>query len=521
MIEDPTFETEFKFDAPADLTIDTIDAAVAEWGLTCLAGDSDRHRDTYLDDDTGRLRRAGLGLRLRESATTRTLTLKGELARDGARFVRTEHEAPWPDEHLPARATDLPTSLRDRVEPFVSTAALAPGLVLQTLRDRRLLAVAGVPIGELVVDRVRASRGDRCVQFGEVEFELRGSSDASGSFVTRLAERFALQPCTQDKPGRAAALLGDAPVTSTAAPPDTTGPAIATALQRHLADLQHAEAAVRTDDDDEHLHRMRVALRALRSLARAFRDLWSDADATWLLAHLADASRRLGSLRDLDVLLPLTERAVARLPAPLHAPGEVVLQGLRARRDRARAELRDWLRTPAHSEDAERLLALVDASRMQAGAAPAALQASVATRLARAVRSVRKLAAAMPADLPTDPLHELRLAVKRLRHLAEAFADLLQPAARRSLRELTRLQQRLGVVCDREVAVQAMLAEVAEVAATADPLAAAASGGLAALHQAAARKARRRARRLLSRTLRKRLWRRLSVRHDDAAILAS
>ncbi len=64
--------------------------------------------------------------------------------------------------------------------------------------------------------------------------------------------------------------------------------AVAARVAAAVAGLRASEAALRADRAPESLHAMRVALRRLRSLVRAFRDLWPQAAVDLAQAQLAE-----------------------------------------------------------------------------------------------------------------------------------------------------------------------------------------------------------------------------------------
>ena len=150
-------ETEFKLRALRPIEVDAVDAVVRDAGLICGVSDSSRHVDTYFDDESGSLTRAGIGLRVREDKSGARVTCKHKGTQDGGLFVRSEYEAEWPEDRAPRTADDLPPSLRDAVEPFVLGRALVPILRLETQRDARVVQRAEHDICELAIDRVAAS----------------------------------------------------------------------------------------------------------------------------------------------------------------------------------------------------------------------------------------------------------------------------------------------------------------------------------------------------------------------------
>jgi len=517
-------EAEFKLRATQDLEVAAVDAAVREAGFVCSDADSGHHVDAYLDDGEGSLRRAGIGLRLRDRNGARELTCKTRGQRNGSLFVRDEWQAPWPPCAAPRTAAELPPALRDAVEPFALDRPLGEVLRLATQRDRRTLQRDGRDLGELAIDHVQATAAGRSASFAEVEIEVQHGLPDCERLADRLTQGLPLQPAGDDKPGHAGALLGLQPAAREARPLHAAmpvGQATATLVQRHLVALQRAEVAVRRDEHSEHLHAMRVATRRLRELVRCFGDLWPRQERTWLLDHLGRTGRQLGTLRDLDVLLQDLPLAIGQLPAALRRASDEVLDWVGRRRRRTREQLLTWLCSAERLADQRRMCETFAA----AGSSAEAMQPLAAVlphRLARTTRKVRKLARAMPADLPFEPLHRLRIACKRLRYLAEAFDTLPGLDYGKSLAAVTRLQQSLGTVCDREVATRRLVEWIPHAAAAiGDQLQVAALlGGLAARAELDAGRTRERAARDLARVDRKRVYRRFEAAAPTDATLA-
>lgn len=516
-------ETEIKLLAAAPIDAALVAQRLRDAGVAADAEPTRRIVDAYLDDDEGSLAQAGVGLRLRRTGDSATLGSKRGAAGADGLFAREECEAPWPHEAAPARAAELPPELRARIEPFTLDRPLAVRLVLTTQRDAFTLRADGRSPGVLCVDAVAAAAAAREVRFHEIEIELTTPADldACRAVATALQEALPLQPAAADKPTHARQLLTpSAPAAAPAAPTPADGLAavVAARIAGELAALRAGEATVRAERTPEALHALRVVLRRLRSLVRAFRDLWREADADAALAVLAEASRRCGEVRDLDVGAEALRAEAEPLPAPLTAGGAAAVAWAEAERTAATARLHAWF------GDVERLAQQRSCSTalaaMDPGAPAAALPAGaeIARRLAVAAARLHKRVDAIADELPTPAVHELRIAGKRLRYLAEAFADGFVDLPKRAQARLVRLQQAIGVVCDHENAVARLCGWLQPAAAASDDATAtaAAIGALVARHQAAAAKARKAARRALRRLDRKRFWRAFGGR-DEAA----
>ena len=512
-------ESEFKLRARRPLEIASVDATLRELGVGCRHSESLEHTDTYLDDEHGSLYRAGIGLRLREGRKGRRLTCKAKGTLEGGLHVRREVEAGWHRDELPRSAHELPDELRDLVQPFVLTRALQPRQRLEVQREIRILVEDGVDLCELAIDSVQALANDRTATFQEVELEVFDDVATNERIAHDLRERLPIEFAADDKPTHAASLLG----IEHAAPPHvpkkqkkrdrgTEPVAVAVPLRLHacLQTVRRHEVDVREDTDPEDLHRMRVAIRRMRSLVRAFRELWPEEIANRLLGHLGETGRQLGTVRDLDVLLDRLPDALESLPPQLQTAGARTLEWVRGQRATAHAQMQEWLRSSerlAANEQFEHDVRTID--ERTALAATPMLQAAPPL-LARAVADLRKQVTAIDEGLPTEPLHRLRLTAKRARYLAEQFGDLPGMDYRKSLRAVARVQQRLGAVCDHEVAAERLLGFVhaASVDSSDGAWTAAVLGGLAAVHTVAATVTRAMAADALEQLDRKKVWKR-------------
>jgi triphosphatase len=502
-------ETEFKLRATQPIEIARIDALVREAGFECDGIDSKRHLDTYLDDTHGSLAAAGIGLRVREDRRGRRLTCKRHSRQRGALFVREEIELPWLADGLPQNTISLPHALRDLIEPFVLQRPLLATLHLEIERDTRNLRRDEGPVCELAIDRVTTSSLLRTEQFLEVEIEVRDELAACEHLATYLTDKLPLVAASDDKPTHAAHLLGiavrglEAGEFSAELP---TARVIAQAIHRHMVTIQDAETGVRSDQGPDHLHEMRVALRRLRGLVRAFRELWPQEQALWLLDELAATGRQLGKLRDLDVMLAELPAAITQLPGALQEPARAAATWIQDQRTAEHTALHTWLRSAERLQATEQLLRTLANLSTDTDLAAQPIAASMGPRIGEAANQVRRLIKNLPDELPLAPLHELRIACKRLRYLAEEVAHLPDLAPRKAITTLTRLQNSLGGLCDHEVAAERLLGWIAAIEAT--PATAAALGGLATRQHLAARKARKRVRDRLDREAGKKLWRR-------------
>lgn len=221
---------------------------------------------------------------------------------------------------------------------------------------------------------------------------------------------------------------------------------------RSLRDLvDRILARTRPTEDDLHdlhreLRRLRVLARLAGRLARKDR-----ADRTRSLdARLSRLSRMVGAVRDLDVLLALTERYDPRRREPSERS---VLAALRTRlredagtgRELLRATLRAQ-RDAGLFEEADRILSTAG-RRVSRRRLSRVLGEEHRIRF-RAASRARKRSVKRPT---AERLHDVRVHVRRWRYLTDLGDALRGTSSPTFPRRLVRLQQRLGELHDHDV----------------------------------------------------------------------
>jgi CHAD domain-containing protein len=228
----------------------------------------------------------------------------------------------------------------------------------------------------------------------------------------------------------------------------------------HLADviLHKAPLAAAGRNGPDPVHEMRVAVRRARSAIAVFRPAVGCASVDAVAIGLKALADRLGPARDWDVFVAETAAAVGEV-----LPDDTGLRRLRAaaerRRRHAYAALRGWLNSPAFRCLGIALAGLAGGRAWMMALEPAqqetlgvGLDAFAGRSLARRLHRLATAGEAIE-QLGPDALHAIRLRAKRMRYAAEVFAPIYPPkAARRFLRRLATLQDRLGRLNDGTVA---------------------------------------------------------------------
>jgi CHAD domain-containing protein/CYTH domain-containing protein len=242
---------------------------------------------------------------------------------------------------------------------------------------------------------------------------------------------------------------------------------------RFLDDAGTAQKRLADPADAEALHDLRVAVRRLRSLLRAYRDALGDAverEDRRRLKVLADAT---GAARDAEVHLAWLEPRLAEAPEEERAGLAFLADRQRARREAAEADFPAALRR--FSRERRRLRrrvatyeAAVSLDEVEEGpplrVAAAALIRDAVDELAAALALVKTIE-------DQDEAHRARIAAKRLRYLLEPLA-LAAKGGKELVERVKALQDVLGEMHDAHVLLQdaaAALEELREASAAVPP----------------------------------------------------
>ena len=417
-----------------------------------------RLRATYHDTDDLRLARHGVTLRHRTGdpegsgwtlKLPRPVERRGVVVRDELRFE--------------GEAREIPVEARGLVSAWARTAVLKPVATLRTRRRRwALLDGEREVLAETADDEVSVLEGRRVVaRFRELEVE--SASDELDLDLVRDQLLAAGATAAEPIPKVVRALGSRA-----TAPPDVQPP-----ILDDQASAAHLVAAVMADGylrilrndvlarlgDDEGVHQLRVATRRLRSDLRTFEDLVEPDWRARIEEGLRTYGRRLGRVRDLDVLLERLRRDAAELVDVL----EPVWDEIGRRRTQAHARLISALAEPGWVELIDLLVEAVQRPPVE----PAAEAPAVELASARALRAWGQLTDGVKELKPASEdtaYHEVRILTKRARYAAEAAAHALDPKeaaeARRYADALGAFQDLLGTIQDAAVAIVELEAAV-------------------------------------------------------------
>jgi len=346
--------------------------------------------------------------------------------------------------------------LASLAEVFVADPALAPETGSKLESALALIGTGGDPMRPPA-----ASSTNGRVVAREVANE--GRPDPAPDPAPAPAEHHAVVPSTSDvvaEPVEAEAPgLPDARLVVGKSPGVTADDHVAEAgrkvMRFHLARMIAREAGVRTGQNLEDVHAMRVATRRQRAAWRVFGAAFRPGRTKRYRTGLRDVATRLGAVRDLDVLLEAADAYRADLPVTEQRAMEPLLADWRTHRDDARELLvreldsdgyRRWL------DDYRDFVRTEGAAVLPVGATqPHRIRDTTASRVWTAYEHVRGYESVLRwADV--EALHELRIAGKWLRYTLEFVREALGDDSAPLIAKVTALQDHLGLLNDANVA---------------------------------------------------------------------
>ena len=406
----------------------------------------------YFDTRKGKLRDAGLTLRVRRSGDRCIQTVKRTRGSAAGLFVRQEWEAEVPGlapDPEALRKTPLKSLIEngdsEKLVSFIRAGVRRTAWTIERKESRI----------EIVLDEGEVSSGKDKAPIRELELELQSGTPARlYELASELGSQVPLRLGVLSKSQRGLALaekrLGRAAKGEPIAlvPAMSEGEAFRAIAYACLRQYRLNEIVLLAERDPEAIHQGRIALRRLRSALSLFRATVSGKEYQALREEISWLGRQLGDARDADVLLAGENGFVE---------DEVAHVRLLKARDKAYDRVEAALRSDRTRALMLRLALWIELGSWRFRARSARPVAELAARqLERQWRKVRRHADRI-ADARGTERHRLRLDVKKLRYSAEFLAGLYakRPKAQRSDRfvnALKDLQDRLGELNDAEVA---------------------------------------------------------------------
>jgi len=426
---------------------------------------------TYFDTRDLALSAAGVTLRRRAGGSDAGWHLKVP-AQNGGRDELREPLAGVPEDVVPeplAQAIQLYTR-GDELDAVVRLHTRRQTFLLHDADGRTVAEVSDDLVTAEVLEQGEPSSTSA---WRDWEVELVDGDESLLDAAGELLQASGALPASA--PSKLARALGEripappADPIATGKPGSKTTEVVASYLREQLAEIKYRDPLVRRDVPDA-VHRMRVAIRRLRSVLASYRPLFDRDRTEPLRDEMKWIAGVLGDARDAEVMHERLNRLIAAEPT------EQVMGPVTRRVDRQFAAVyRRAHRRAVQAMESERYYALIDALDAVVADPPWTGRAKgpatdvLPARVAKAYRRLRRRVDAA-ADAPDRSerdrrLHEVRKAAKRARYAAEPLIPLFGRDAKRFVKATKKVQSVLGDYQDavvtqpalRQLAVQAHL----------------------------------------------------------------
>jgi triphosphatase len=230
-------------------------------------------------------------------------------------------------------------------------------------------------------------------------------------------------------------------------------------LRVHFLRMLVNEDGTRRGQDTEPLHDMRVAIRRQRAIFRIVASYFKPTAIRAFRDELQTLARRLGAVRDLDVLIEAAEgyRGTSAVDTP--AVLEPLLDDWRNQRNIARDELLTYLNGDDYRAFAGRYQVFLSSAGLGVNEAapgdppqPTLVRHILPAEIWRHYGKVRAYDMVLE-HASMEMLHALRIEGKRLRYLLEFFSEVLGPDVVEATEALVALQDHLGELHDSDVTI--------------------------------------------------------------------
>ena len=205
----------------------------------------------------------------------------------------------------------------------------------------------------------------------------------------------------------------------------------------------------------EPVHRIRVAVRRLRSLLRAFRKALPSEPRKEIETILDNISEEMSAVRDLDVWLDLLQASEMKQATARSRLWPAYLQHHVQRRQLVRATVRRSFRGPHFAAQRLKINRLLRAELPQLIKVepPGSLPKLAATQLRKALRRALQKGQ-LRHSTSAKKLHRLRIGLRKARYLAEFFSPILGVNTVKLKKRLRQTEQVLGRIHDLDMATE-------------------------------------------------------------------
>lgn len=450
-------ETELKLSISADCTLDIL-AVLQQHPLFARAHCSmqgQRLYNIYFDTPDYALMKNGVGLRIRKMGDRRIQTLKTKGKSVNGLHQRQEWEWDVNQEH-PDFAL-LPKEIQKKLAP-VDLKQVEMLFITDFVRTTWDIQLDDSLI-EVAFDMGEVKSLQKTTPLQEIELELKnGRTEVLYQLALTLLEVLPLTLENRSKAARGYQLYQPTQVVAKAATAitldrDSNAEQSFIQIAWHcLEHLQFHQDLVLNTGDIEGIHQMRVALRRLRSLLSVYKSLISQDEM--LVSELHWIAESLGNVRDWDVF-KLTVQTCIQADED-SSPWRSLEELIQEHRQQAFTALKNDLLSNRYNRLLLRLAKWLTAKEWQAVKAVETLAVNkfADKMLSKYHRRLQQQGEKL-ADFSATQRHQLRIAVKKLGYTARFFSSVYKNENNALfIKNLTQLQETLGVLNDSEVGLQ-------------------------------------------------------------------
>jgi CHAD domain-containing protein len=223
--------------------------------------------------------------------------------------------------------------------------------------------------------------------------------------------------------------------------------------------LANLDAAV-VGETSKPLRDIRVALRRMGALLRAFRKHLPDGSRQEIESMLLEITAELGSVRDFDEWVNLLESPPVRAAVARSRLFPTYLRHHQQRRQLTYATVRRCFRGPHFASQRLKInrLLRVELPRLIKTDPPGSLPKLAAKQLDKAMRRARKHARLRHSTSPKK-LHQLRVTLRKARYLAEFFGPVLGPDTVKLAKRMQDVERVLGRIHDIDLGMEHLTRE--------------------------------------------------------------
>ena len=463
----PEIEAKFLLWRPDQL--DEVLALLDAHGYKVEPAGTATHVDRYFDTADWAILRAGWAYRCRSRGKTEKLTLKSLDSGDDNVFVRDEIDQPLPGSK-PARQGELPKGpVQALLKDITGSAHLEQLFRVESRRSVYFVAAPNdeparveLDFDETVIEaEKRSKKAPGRLEFTELELEFEsGDVRAVETLANLLREELELTPAQYSKFDRGIQSAGikipmftKPPVGAEMDEDDSVLTLLFAYLDHQLRKLKRQQPRAWEGIDPEGVHQMRVAIRRMRAVFRAFRGVLGEDVVAWVNGELRWLAKQLGRARDADVLR--ADLGVANPGDPgdyekyLQKQAEEAYTNLVTVMESERyAQLVTWLR---------RFIDEGPGKQIQKAYGELSIADCSERLVNRASTRILARGDAIQPKTPARQLHKLRIEAKRFRYLVDFFSTVQKHQWQEVIEATEELQEVLGQHQDAVTAIDQLM----------------------------------------------------------------